>query len=100
MLISGSDGENQSSDGDEPSMTDQLKQLDPEQLAALVHRVRSHELFPMFEDHEVGSSERHPNKCEFGASAAEDLSRWNAWLDSHGDTRVAFIRSSDVDFTP
>ena len=80
-------------DGDEKSEIDTFSKvfeaLKPEVVSNLLQACRSHELFPLFEDHEVGSSEHQPNKCAFGDSPKEDLDRWNSWLDNHGDTWFA-----------
>ena len=63
--------------------------LTPVAVENLIRSVRSHELFPFFEDEEIGSSEHHAGKAEFG-STPRDILRWNKWLDEHGAPSVAF----------
>ena len=67
-----------------------LRGLTPAAVENLVRSVRSHELFPFFEDAEIGSSEHHAGKSEFGASP-HDILRWNKWLDVHGAPSFALL---------
>ena len=87
---SGDDDDVDDEDGDENSRGDTFAKvfasLKPQVVSNLLKACRSHELFPLFEDHEVGSSEHQPNKCAFRDSPKEDLERWNSWLDAHGET--------------
>ena len=50
-----------------------------------VGSIRSHELFPFFEEFLVGSADYHSEKCKFGAAPVEDVLSWNSWLEEHGD---------------
>ena len=63
--------------------------MSPQGVTNLVQACKAHELFPLFEDHEAGSSEHQPCKSGFGADPKHDLVRWNSWLESHGETSSA-----------
>ena len=75
-------------DGSSPNSDEAFKKafadLKPRAVENLLKSIRSHELFPLFEDHEVSSSEHHDGKANFGDQACDDVLRWNAWLDEHG----------------
>ena len=77
-------GDNENPDVDENADGDvkaHLSSLTPQALDNLVNSIRSHDLFPRFEQDQVGCSEFHPDKIGFGAKPVADILRWNSWLD-------------------
>ena len=76
--------EDDEDDGSDEAFKKAFANLAPKAKENLARSIRSHELFHVFEADQVGSTEYHAGKSEFGS--VDDILRWNSWLDTHGDS--------------
>ena len=88
---SADDGASSASKSDDETWNNMFAAMSPVAVERIVRGIKSHELFPAFEEYMVGGSEYHSAKPEFGSAPSRDVKRWNVWLEQHGASQLRVV---------
>ncbi|CAE7856570.1 unnamed protein product [Symbiodinium sp. KB8] len=90
----GSEDLGSADEDDEATFRARFESFSSEEVDGILQSIKSHELFPFFEEFQIGSAEYHSEKSMFGSVPVEDVLSWNDWLEQHGEALSQYAMST------